>query len=343
MAKEIKTLKCRQCTQASPSKHPICSSEALKGALQLPSAIQAAFCNDDFLVIHSQGQPNHKTNLDGVPHPPGGGDKPYGQDCVTRSFVMQSQTFKIPLTYSLLADGRKNKVEGQLPDVDLPMSGAIGVMINGMPIYPNEDNRGLTIQDACEADRCMAHVGRGADYHYHGDPFGETCMYSDKDYTGTHPMLIGWGSDGPAIYGRYTSTSQDGHDVDLDDCGGHTHNDLAYHYHPNVVQRTHSDGSGNAIKYMAAMVSPMNCWKGDISKIANFWMSGQQWRSFVENVNKTENPGAPTQLNYDNSKTNPPYTPSLRSDASEISPCCSSTEYYTAPGVELPLGDVVSV
>lgn len=312
----------------------MCAAKALKSALALPSAVQAAFCNDDFLVIHTLGQPNHATNLAGVPHPPGGGDKPYPQDCVTRSFVPQSQTFKIPLHYTLLADGRKNKVEGELPNEVLPMSGAIGVMINGMPIYPNDDNMGLTIQDACEADRCMAHVGRGADYHYHGDPYGHTCLYTEDNYTGSHPMLIGWGSDGPAVYGRYTDTTQEGRDVPLDDCGGHTHTTFVYHYHPNLVKRKHSSGE----TYEAPMISPLNCWKGNISQISNFWMDPSQWRTFVDNVGKTENPGAPTQLNYDNSKTNPPYTPSARSDAAEISPCCSSTEYYTAPGIELPLG-----
>merc|ERR1712070_11635 len=148
-------------------------------------------------------------------------------------------------------------------------------------------------------------------------------------------MLIGWASDGPSIYGRYTDATQEGYDIDLDDCGGHLHGSFPYHYHPNVVQKTHAE---TGAKYDAPLISPLNCWKGDISQIANFWMSSQQWRSFVENVGKTENPGAPTQLNYDNSKTNPPYTPTKRSDAAEISPCCSSTEYYTAPGVELPLG-----
>lgn len=250
---------------------------------------------------------------------------------------MQSQTFKIPLNYALTLDGRKNKVQGELPNLDLPMSGAIGVMINGVPIYPNEDNRGETIQDSCEADRCMAHVGRGADYHYHGDPFGATCMYHDTNYTGSHPMLIGWGSDGPGIYGRYTAATQEGRSVDLDDCGGHTHTDFGYHYHPNVVEKKHS----GSVTYEAPLISPMNCWKGNISQIQNFWMEPQQWRAFVENVGKTENPGAPTQLNYDNSKTNPPYTPSKRSDAAQISPCCSSTEYYTAPGVVLPVDEAV--
>jgi len=335
MAAEIKSLGCRKCTQAPSTKHPICSSKALKATLVEPSAVQAAFCNDDFLVIHTQGRPNHETYLQGVPHPPGGGSGGYADQCVTRSFAMQSQSFKIPLNYSLLADGMSNTVEGRLPSEDLPMSGATGVMINGVPIYPNEDNRGLTIQDACEADRCMAHVGRGFDYHYHGDPFGKTCLYSEANYTGSHPILIGWGVDGPPIFGRYTTKTQDGTDTKLDDCGGHAHGDIPYHYHPNVVT---AGTSGKT--YQAAIISPNNCWKGDISKISNFWMSSSQWRDFVDNVGKTENPGAPTQINYDNSKTNPPYTPTKRNDAQEIMPCCSSTEYYTAPGITLPVNGI---
>jgi len=337
MAAEIKSLGCRQCTQAPSSKHPMCSAASLKKTLVQPSAIQAAFCNDDFLVIWSLGRPNHATNLNGVPRPPGGGGGgSYDDQCVTRSFVTQSQTFKIPLNYSLLADGRKNVLPSgaQLPSEDLPMSGATGVMINGVPIYPNEDNRGETIQDACEADRCMAHVGMGFDYHYHGDPFGHTCLYSDDNFTGSHPTVIGWGADGPTIYGRYTSSSQDGYSLDLDSCGGHTHDPYGYHYHPVVVESTNSE-SGD--KYTAALISPVNCWKGDVSKIANFWMSSSDWRWFVENVGKTENPGAPTQINYDNSKTNPPYTPKYRNDVEQITPCCTTSEYYTAPGITLPI------
>jgi len=337
MATEIKSLGCRQCTQASPSKHPMCSAETLKKTLALPSAIQAAFCNDDYLVIWTLGKPNHATNLAGVPRPPGGGSGSYDKQCVTRSFVTQSQTFKIPLNYTLLADGRKNVLpsSAQLPSEDLPMSGATGVMINGVPIYPNEDNRGETIQDSCEADRCMAHVGRGYDYHYHGDPFGHTCMYSEANFTDSHPMVIGWGADGPMIFGRYTSKTQDGYSEDLDSCGGHTHEPYGYHYHAVVQKVTHAETGDN---YTAGFISPLNCWKGDIAKIPNFWMSSSDWRHFVEHVGKTENPKAPTQLNYDNSKTNPPYSPKYRNDAEQITPCCSSTEYYTATGISLPVG-----
>ena len=34
------------------------------------------------------------------------------------------------------------------------------------------DNGGHWVWDVCEADKCNAHVGRGGDYHYHGDPVG---------------------------------------------------------------------------------------------------------------------------------------------------------------------------
>jgi hypothetical protein len=316
IADEIEQLGCRQCTQASVSEHPICSADGLKNTLVTPSGIQAAFCNDKYLVIHANGMPDHETYLEGVPRPPGGGGGgSYDDQCVTRSFVHQFQTFKIPLEYTLLENGSSNKVYGELPDMDLPQSGAIGVAINGIPLYPNEDNRGETVQQACESDRCMAHVGKGFDYHYHGDPFGASCLYNEKNYTGSHPAIIGWGSDGPAIYGRYTSSSQDGADEALDDCGGHAHGSLPYHYHPNVVEMSSAE---NGDTFEAYSLSPLNCWKGDISGIENFWEGTHQ-------------------INYDNSFTQPPYTPSARSDAQQIKPCCSSTEYYTAPGISLPL------
>jgi hypothetical protein len=46
-------------------------------------------------------------------------------------------------------------------------------------------------------DRCNAHVGRGYDYHYHGDPYGtaaKPCVYSASDYATvtSHPPFLGW-------------------------------------------------------------------------------------------------------------------------------------------------------
>lgn len=58
---------------------------------------------------------------------------------------------------------------------------------NGVPIYPYMNNRGESVWDSCEADFCNAHAGKGEDYHYHGNPFGSRCVYSEDDYTTSHP------------------------------------------------------------------------------------------------------------------------------------------------------------
>jgi hypothetical protein len=44
--------------------------------------------------------------------------------------------------------------------------------------------------------------------HYHGDPYGPSCLYSDANITDNHPAHWGFGLDGPWIFGRYTSSSQ---------------------------------------------------------------------------------------------------------------------------------------
>ena len=46
--------------------------------------------------------------------------------------------------------------------------------------------------------------------HYHGDPYGPSCLYSDSDISNNHPGQWGWGLDGPLIFGRYMSNSQVG-------------------------------------------------------------------------------------------------------------------------------------
>ena len=42
------------------------------------------------------------------------------------------------------------------------------------------------------------------------------------------------------IYGRYTASGQSGLDVDLDLCGGHSHDSYGYHYHPDSETRSGS-------------------------------------------------------------------------------------------------------
>jgi len=54
-------------------------------------------------------------------------------------------------------------------------------------MYPSLNNDYSWLN--CEEDICNAHCGQGFDYHYHGDPFGPSCMYSASDYSSTtaHP------------------------------------------------------------------------------------------------------------------------------------------------------------
>jgi len=120
--------------------------------------------------------------------------------------------------------------------IRLPLSGAIGVAANGVPIYPSFDNADYVVWEVCEGDACSSHSGKGGDYHYHGtgwrhifyaglfvyfhikplrffflllsgDPYGDLCMYNQSDYGAAtdHPPFIGWAADGFLLYGRYTS------------------------------------------------------------------------------------------------------------------------------------------
>ncbi|PNW77714.1 hypothetical protein CHLRE_10g448550v5 [Chlamydomonas reinhardtii] len=175
--------------------------------------------------------------------------------------------------------------------------------------------------EACEIDKCNAHVGQGFDYHFHGDPFGPSCLYNASSYgSNTHPPLIGFGLDGPWLFGRYTGSTQPGFSVALDACGGHTHDSLPYHYHSQVLAMTTSGGvlkdvaAGQA--YTAYPAGPLGCWRGNISAIPSFWDERGHTAA------------------YGNPRDAPPAI-SSRSDYALLRPCCGSTSYYLAPGFSL--------
>jgi len=169
---------------------------------------------------------------------------------------------------------------------------------------------GKYVWDICETENCNAHKGKGADYHYHGDPYGTRCLYSSASVENNHPSLYGFSLDGVPIYGRYTAESQDNQALPLDRCGGHTHGSYGYHYHSEV------DTTGSFIKYMQG---PSNCWRGDITKIPNFW----------------DNSGR--QANYDNAKSATRYVTAQRTDYELLKPCCGSTDFYVTGITKLNL------
>ncbi|KAG2428765.1 hypothetical protein HXX76_011466 [Chlamydomonas incerta] len=241
-------------------------------------------------------------------------------------------TFKVPLSYALMPDGASNAggfltASDQLGPtangsyIPLPKAGPTCFAINGAAIFPPYNDRAVLTWEACEIDKCNAHVGQGFDYHFHGDPFGPSCLYNASSYgSSTHPPLIGFGLDGPWLFGRYTGSSQPGFSVALDACGGHTHDSLPYHYHSQVLSMTTTGGvlrdvaAGQA--YTAYPAGPLGCWRGNISSIPSFWDERGHTAA------------------YGNPRDAPPAI-SSRSDYTTLRPCCGSTSYYLAPGFSL--------
>jgi len=297
------------------STAPICQSlsSVFKG-----SGIKAAYCTDQFLVIHTTGYPDHSNWLAGVPRPPGG-DGDYATAGVVRTMREQYQTYKIPLTVAASANPSTQAMNSKLANANLPFAGAVGVTVSGVPIYPALDNADKLAWAMCESDQCNAHAGKGFDYHYHGDPFGPNCMYSSSMYPSGHPMIIGFGMDGYVIFGRYTDAStQPSSSTPLDDCGGHSHGSYGYHYHAHVeTGRTAPSGAAMSGTFTAYWNAPALCFKGNIQAIPNFWDSDNR------------------QINYDNTFSSPKNTIASRNDYCFLRPCCStaSAGIYSAAGI----------
>ena len=54
----------------------------------------------------------------------------------------------------------------------------------------------------------------------------------------TYNRGLGYANDGLKIYGRYLSTIAPGYSIALDVCGGHAHDEYAWHYHTQIINAT---------------------------------------------------------------------------------------------------------
>ena len=291
----VSKVKSKTCTQSTDAR---CTSAALKAVMK-GQGIKAAYCNDAFLVIISDGSTGFSNYLSSIHNPPGsvGSD---GVACVTRTTNPSYSTVKIPLYPTLLAtsDPSTNNVNtNSYPNgagdangaymsattrntgatYGLPTRGAVGITIGGQEIFPAFNNLAYLAPQKCEVDTCQEHVGGGGGQpHLHGDPFGTWCLYSALDYASSsvHPPQIGWAFDGPSIYGRHLSTGNAGYLTPLDNCGGHAHAGYAYHYHAQVLTAFTDFGAypGKAAgqAYYVSTTGPYKCLKGDISLISNY-------------------------------------------------------------------------
>ena len=85
---------------------------------------------------------------------------------MTRAREVQFLSFKVPLTTTLLtSDAVTNNAasfptSSKLDAVAMPKSGPVSVSLNGMPVFPPQNDRGELSWASCEMDRCNAHVGK---------------------------------------------------------------------------------------------------------------------------------------------------------------------------------------
>ncbi len=137
----------------------------------------------------------------------------------------------------------------ELGNEPLTRDAALGVAVNGVPIYDytaggemsqadlaHHQARHDTVQTG-QLDICGGHAGRGDDYHYHTKP---NCMIERMRNADANP-IIGWAFDGFPIYGE---TNPDGSLIvagTLGLCNGQPDEKFGYRYHastnaPYIVQ-----------------------------------------------------------------------------------------------------------
>lgn len=117
---------------------------------------------------------------------------------------------------------------------------AVGVAVNGVPIYDYSSQGELDVDEYDEThdtlalgqlDNCGGHAGRGDDYHYHASP---TCMIDTMKNQGDD-AIIGWGYDGYPLYGEKNPDGSDIPSGTLDVCNGQADGNYGYRYQTSAT------------------------------------------------------------------------------------------------------------
>ena len=108
--------------------------------------------------------------------------------------------------------------------------GPIGMTLNGVVLYNAVDGRG---NDAVAHEIVDVYGGHPAqsDYHYH---FVPERLDKVPSLSGGHSGLIGYIKDGFGLYGYNGVGGEELSNQDLDECHGHSHSPIGYHYHSTI-------------------------------------------------------------------------------------------------------------
>jgi hypothetical protein len=180
-------------------------------------------CDDDFAFITSDTYPDHE---------------------IMTGIVGTNEQTAVPAVYSAPIS-----LTPELQDTPQTRDAALGVAVNGVPIYDYTGGGEMSEADlhhhqtrhdtilTKQLDTCGGHAGRGDDYHYHTKP---NCMIDTMANPGDDAIL-GWAFDGFPIYG---DNNPDGSSIEasaLDVCNGQSDDTFGYRYHtseeaPYIIQ-----------------------------------------------------------------------------------------------------------
>ena len=244
-----------------------------------------------FMVIATHNAPSGPQFLIDVARPPGDNccDGGYSEQNVTRNAVLEQKLIKIPLRdYGLVTDVTDNDlteygtlaIDQNIAESDWNVdnhtsTSSTGVAVDGVIIYPASNNVLIYASLAAEITSTGIHVGRGMGFHYHADGHAFNSnginLYNISDYEGhSHPPIVGFVFDGIAIFGRHESdyTNMDGVSNELDEYGGHTHDNYGYHYHAYSDEVTQQSGP-NSYTFQQNFLQ-RGAFKGLINDIPGF-------------------------------------------------------------------------
>ncbi len=167
--------------------------------------------DDKFLIVRSQGYPNHPTAI-------------FPNSSNPNSVRVQDFTFRLPL------EPKRSERITQLP------MGPIGMALNGVVFFNPFERGGMTAVEGYSEewlDSCCGHPQQTGVYHYHKYP---SCLKSPFHDDGKqHSPVIGFAFDGFPIYGPYEADGVMAKNLKgqraLDVCNGHSDPQRGYHYH----------------------------------------------------------------------------------------------------------------
>lgn len=171
-------------------------------------------CDDEFAYITSDTYPEH--------------DLMNGITGTNEQIPVPATNYSAPIKLN-------PQIAGTLTTIDA----ALGVAVNGVPIYDYSSQGELDVYNynpnsdtvlLGQLDNCGGHAGRGDDYHYHASP---NCMIDSMANAFDEPIL-GWAYDGYPIYGDNNPDGSLIEDGDLEVCNGQADDNFGYRYHTSV-------------------------------------------------------------------------------------------------------------